>query len=126
MHNESGRQEVMKVMNKRPNLEALLGSSKDVFTPKEQLFFHLWERDYRRVYWKDNRLVPWQTILVLSRGVRLAKFMVVFRTDTCCISSFALQSVQVVVKQLHHLAGNSLPHFLRRGAAGKLVLYQTE
>ena len=27
----------------------------DVFTPKEQLFFHLWERDYRRVYWKDNR-----------------------------------------------------------------------
>lgn len=77
MHNESGRQEVMKVMNKRPNLEALLGSSKDVFTPKEQLFFHLWERDYRRVYWKDNRLVPWQTILVLSCGVRLAKFMVV-------------------------------------------------
>ena len=28
---------------------------KDVFTPREQLFFHLWERDYRRVYWKDNR-----------------------------------------------------------------------
>lgn len=27
----------------------------DVFTPKDQLFFHLWERDYRRVYWKDNR-----------------------------------------------------------------------
>ena len=29
--------------------------SKDVYAPKENLFFHLWERDYRRVYWKDNR-----------------------------------------------------------------------
>jgi len=27
----------------------------DVYAPKENLFFHLWERDYRRVYWKDNR-----------------------------------------------------------------------
>lgn len=36
-------------------LEALRDDAKDVFTPKEQLFFHLWERDYRRVYWKDNR-----------------------------------------------------------------------
>lgn len=31
--------------------------AEDVFTPKDQLFFHLWERDYRRVYWKDNRPV---------------------------------------------------------------------
>lgn len=29
--------------------------AKDVYAPKENLFFHLWERDYRRVYWKDNR-----------------------------------------------------------------------
>jgi len=27
----------------------------DVYAPKENLFFHLWDRDYRRVYWKDNR-----------------------------------------------------------------------